>query len=266
MKKAMLIFVMLMGMVVSGCGPSEEAIQTAIAQTIVKELESDVPVETQQPKITNTSSPTRTATLQLPTRTKEPTKTPTNTSTVTPIPEPVVYSGSGNKILDIDDYLVGKPRVVDITYRGGGNFAVIAYDADNNYLDLLVNTIGNYEGRIPVDWADNKTATRFEIKGSGDWELIFYPISTLYQHIAEAPTTYEGAGDDVVILLGDPDIGKIICNTRGHLAIWAITINGKSLLVNEVAPYEGEFLFPSGSAVIFVTALGEWSLTMTERK
>ncbi|MDI6769757.1 MAG: hypothetical protein QMD04_08785 [Anaerolineales bacterium] len=249
-----------------GCAPGEGAIQTAIAQTAVKEIESDLPTETQQPKITNTLRPTRTATIQPPTRTQAPTKTPTNTSTVTPIPEPVVYSGTGNKILDIDDYLVGKPRVIDITYKGSGNFAVISYDANNNYLDLLVNTIGNYSGRVPIDWADDETATRFEIKGSGDWEFVFYPISRLYQHVAEAPTTYQGTGDDVVILLGNPDVGKIKCETRGNLVVWVISINGRDLLVNEIAPYEGEFLFPSGSAVIFVNAPGEWSITMTARK
>lgn len=40
-----------------------------------------------------------------------------------------------------------------IRNQGGSNFAVIAYSEFGDYLDLLVNEIGNYEGEVllPAD-------------------------------------------------------------------------------------------------------------------
>ena len=41
--------------------------------------------------------------------------------------------------------------LLNIIYIGPIIFAIMSIDANNEYIDLLVNTIGNYEGSLPYD-------------------------------------------------------------------------------------------------------------------
>jgi hypothetical protein len=262
MKKIKILVLLIVVFSLGGCSPSESAVQTTIAQTIDAQATATRTIRpTKLPTNTKTLIPTLTP---RPTNTKMVAPTKTITSTLEPVPDPIIYSGSGSKILDIDDAMLGEARIVDITSEGSSNFSVKTYDANNNPIDLLVNTIGNYTGRHAIDWKGENTK-RFEIKANGNWSFTFYPIAKEYMHVADASTPYIGQGDDVVVIQFNPDIGIVDCQTRGNLAIWAISYDGSNLVVNEIAPYFGEFLFPNGTRAMFVTAPGEWTFAATER-
>ncbi|PMC40162.1 hypothetical protein CJ195_00125 [Bacillus sp. UMB0899] len=62
-------------------------------------------------------------------------------------------------------------------------------------MELLVNTIGNYKGKtVAVIPADGNYY--LNVTAGGKWNFSIYQTPRL--DIAEAPTTLEGTGDDVV--------------------------------------------------------------------
>ncbi len=77
-----------------------------------------------------------------PTNTPRPTNTPLPTATNTPIPEPIIISGSGDDVVDIDKW--SGPAILIINYQGRSNFVISNYGAGGEKIDLLVNTIGSY--------------------------------------------------------------------------------------------------------------------------
>ncbi len=75
--------------------------------------------------------------------------------------------------------------------------------------DLLVNTIGAYDGYQIIDIDDEET-TRFQIETSGDWIIEVYPFTRSYVPVLDLPGKYEGNGDAVFVLgSGDPDLAMI---------------------------------------------------------
>lgn len=204
----------------------------------------------------NTPKPTDTP---QPTNTPRPTKTPLPTATNTPIPEPILLSGSGDDVIDIDKW--SGPAIVRITYQGGSNFVIWNYGADGEKIDLLVNTIGSYEGTRPLDFLDEEFTTRFQIESSGQWDLTILPLIEI--RVEQVPSTFTGEGDDVIYLNGEPDLLRIDASTaKSNFVIWGFG-NRRDLLVNEIAPYDGVVIAGSGVSVLVIEAEGEWSIEVT---
>ncbi len=92
-----ILFVVFLALLLVGCGTSENAVQTAFAETeAAKPTETHTPVPTNTP--TMTPSPTNTLTP-----TEQPTKTPTikpsQTPSETPTPEPTITPTPDNMVL-----------------------------------------------------------------------------------------------------------------------------------------------------------------------
>ena len=230
-------------------------------------LPTSVASDTQVPTVTRTPRPSFTPITPWPTNTKAPTNTPrpTNTpkptNTTTPTPEPVVLTGIGDGVVD---FVWSGLGLLHITYSGGSNFAVISYDTNGEYLDLLVNTIGSYEGTVPLNFME-KGATRFEIKSSGNWEIQILPLGMIRREVI--PGTITGIGDDVIYLDGkDPDLVKVDASTaKSNFSIWAWSATDVDLLVNEIAPYTGTVVALSDMYLLVVGADGNWSIEVTTR-
>lgn len=79
--------------------------------------------------------------------------------------ETLTYEGTGDTVLQVDVH--DEPRVATFSHNGGSNFAVWAVDSLGENQDLLVNTIGPYEGqsRLPAG------AFLLAITSEGDWTL-----------------------------------------------------------------------------------------------
>jgi hypothetical protein len=152
-----------------------------------------------------------------------------------------------------------------ITHTGGSNFAIWSYGADGEKIDLLVNTIGNYNGTVPLDWLVGEHTTRFEVSAGGDWEIRVDPIDTMRSELV--PSTFTGTGDDVVLLAnGKPDLLKIDASTAEHnFAIWAYDDSNRDLVVNEIAPYQGTVIVSAATYVLVIQAEGPWQIEVTER-
>jgi hypothetical protein len=235
--------------------------------------EDEEPVETRDPEPTETSEPTATATLSptpKPTNTPAPSPTPRPTNTPTPIPPtatpepppaPLVYSGSGANVIDIQK--PGDPDDAVLAYVRGnaasGYFGVKSYDDAGEQVDLLVNTTDPYEGIVLLDLRDGQLTTRLEITADGDWYIEIRPLSSARR--VSAPGTINGNGDEVFILDGDPDVAHIAGNADGnYFGVWAYG-DSSDLLVNETDPFDGRVIVSRDAILFEVTAVGGWEIT-----
>lgn len=79
--------------------------------------------------------------------------------------ETLSYDGVGDTVLRVDVH--EEPRVATFRHNGSSNFAVWAVGSQGENQDLLVNTIGPYEGqaRLPAG------SVLLSITSEGDWIL-----------------------------------------------------------------------------------------------
>jgi hypothetical protein len=209
------------------------------------------------PPLTNTPVPTDTP---APTITLEPTETPRPTDTPTVVPTPVVLSGLGDSIVDVDRS--DDPSIARISHSGDGNFSVVNYGPDSEYIDLLVNTIGAYEGIVALDLLEGEHSVRFEVTASGPWTLEILPL--IEARGETVPGLIQGIGDDVFFIdEGFPDTAFVDASTAsGNIAIWAFT-DFRDLIVNEIAPYQGTVLMDPNTVLVVVNTEGPWSMDIT---
>lgn len=216
------------------------------------------PTSTPEPTATATLTPTPKPTnTPTPTATPEPTSTPTPEPTATPLPQPVVYSGSGADVIDIQ-----KPGdAVLASIRGNAEsryFGVQSYDANGQQVGLLVNTTDPYEGVVLMDARDGEQSTRLQITAEGEWTIELRPLAMARR--LSIPGAIEGTGDDVFIVDGDPNVAQISGNADGRY--FGVTGYGKraNLLVNTTDPYDGRVILARDLVLIEVKAAGAWKI------
>ena len=215
---------------VSVCAPSQNSIQTAIAQTqsAWTATSSLAPTSDATATPTYTSTPSLTSTIT-DTPTITPTSTITSTPTKTPLPSktptatanPFLYTGKGDQVVDITKPDPSGPALMRINYSGGGNFAIQNYDDQGNQIDLLVNVIGSYKGTVPLDFLENQSTTRLQITSSGNWTIEILAITEMRHETIPGQIT--GIGDDVISLNGtNPDLLKVDASSaQDNFVIWS---------------------------------------------
>lgn len=176
----------------------------------------------------------------------------------TPTPEPIVLTGSGNDVVDFEKF--EGAAIARITHNGEGNFSIVTYDEAGEYLALLVNHIGDYQGVRPIDFKNDERATRFQVESEGDWTIEIVPVAGA--EVLRVPGEFEGSGDNVYVIGGDADTVQATA-TEGNFALWGYG-DRVHLITNEIAPYEGESLLPSDLAVLVVESDGAWTLEFRE--
>lgn len=238
------------------CSPTAEQIQKAIEQTQSADLNlpnPSGPTSTNVPKATRTPKPSNTP---------RPTNTSTTAPTKTPAPEPITLSGSGD---DIVDFVKWEGAAIGIfTNSGSSNFIVKSFDQAGEYVDLLINTIGSYQGTVPIDFSSDEQTSRLEIKSSGSWEVQILPID--YARTETVPGIITGNTDDVVILTGeDPDLVKATSTGKSNFIVISYSPSDRDLIFNEISPYSGTAMLDSSTILLTISAEGDWSLEVTAR-
>ena len=256
MKKTFWIFILILTIVfLPGCSGEPKIVYVYVTQTY-----TNTPVESNTPTVTNTPKPTNTP---RPTNTPKPTDTPRPSNTPTAIPEPVEYSGTGDDVIEVNKNF--EAGIAKITNQGRSNFAVTTYDPNGDYLDLLVNTIGNYSGTRPIEFMENETVSKIEINSNGAWTVTIYPLVKEYVRICDVPGTCRGQSDDLIWLSGDdPDTVKITNQGKSNFAVWSYGSSGTDLMVNEIGDYSGTVLFEKGVFAIEVQSSGTWTIDITK--
>jgi hypothetical protein len=152
------------------------------------------------------------------------------------------------------------PAIADVTHRGKANFAITTIDGAGDHLDLLVNTIGDYQGTVLFDEAPESHAAALEITADGTWAIIVKPVT-------DSPTwdlgaALQGIGDSVYQV--SPSSGLVTLDVEnkgeGNFAVIAFSADRQgSLLVNEIGDYRGQVLLPDGTVLLEITSDGTWS-------
>ena len=191
-----------------------------------------------------------TTTASTPAETTPPTPPPTPT----PLPK-IELSGRGDDVESFD--LPGNvPAVVRFTHSGARNFAVIGYAPSGERTDLLVNTIGAYEGIRPINLAPRELTSEFEITADGPWTATIVPLAGA--RAAERRT--EGTGDDVLRTGGiNPRTARITHSGGENFVVLAWGAS-RNLLVNEIGPYDGRVRLANGTQVLEIQADGQWTI------
>lgn len=169
--------------------------------------------------------------------------------------EPVTHNGTGAFVVALPEGAT--EGFITATHSGSSNFIVSAVDANKQPTgDLLVNTIGSYEGSSAYGLLGfGGDARELQVEADGDWEITI-------SHLNDAPLLElpaEGEGDAVYqIPTGDP-------------ANWHLTHNGQSNfivgstaeimgLVNEIGVYDGVVPVSGSQAIITIMADGVWTI------
>jgi hypothetical protein len=254
----------IMTLIFSDGDTDADVAERSTAVAIAGDSQESEPAATPQP--TDTHEPTATAeptNTPQPTSTPRPTNTPRPTPSPTPPPEPIVLTGSGDAIVDLEKW--PGPALVRISGNSGRrHFSVVNHDAAGTYLDLLVNTTEPYDGLRPLDFYDGVLTTRFEVTATGQWQIEVLPLLEHATRV-DVPGTVAGSGDDVLLLVGEADTAAIRGNALGrHFAVHSYGLSA-DLLVNTTEPYDGTVLIPRGGRVLVVSADGEWEMDLTAR-
>lgn len=170
---------------------------------------------------------------------------------------PIVYSGSGDSVIDIDP---PKDCMWVLYVSGNDNsdyFGVQGYAADNSTTELFVNTTKPYSG---VTFDPSFKTTQLEISATGDW---YVEIRSIYScDVIETSDTYYGSGDNVVLMYIGAQTAEINGNDDG--AYFGVKSYGDSedLLVNTTEPYSGTVKLKYDPEVLRITAEGDWNVTL----
>ena len=219
-----------------------------------KKKESDDSARSEPAAVT--ASSVATATTDAPTTTVRATTTtaaPTTTlaPTTTAPPQPVVFSGRGSDVVNLPPSNVW---VATISYSGRSNFVVWALDAGLERTDLLVNEIGRYSGRVPVNFSGDTTA--LEVEATGDWSISLLPVENGVRRMGASTT---GTGSDV-LFLEDTAVFTVTHSGQSNFVVWVYGSDGTDLAVNEIGAYSGNVPL-RGPAFVVISADGAWSIT-----
>lgn len=175
------------------------------------------------------------------------------------IPDPIVYTGSGDDVLEIktlDDIWL-----LRVTGNSGAHhFAIKGYDENGEYVELFVNTTEPYSG---VTFDPTLSTRTLEVSAEGDWTIEV--VSLALMETIHGGQTYSGDGD-MIFLIADYGKTADITGNAGahHFAVKSYGATSWDLLVNTTDPYEGTVLLKELPFFIAVTAESPWSFTLSE--
>jgi hypothetical protein len=175
-----------------------------------------------------------------------------------PPPADKTYEGRGNKTVRIsldEDY----QHIAKITHNGSRNFTVESQDATGDYVDLVVNEIGDYDGLRPLD-LDREQPASLKIRADGRWKVTVM--------VAEKAPMWTGKASGkagATLLRVDPKAGDqdVRFTHKGRLNC-ALVLRGEQasdLLVNAIGRYNGDMVLPTGTRFVEIRTSGSWTLT-----
>jgi hypothetical protein len=174
------------------------------------------------------------------------------------------YSGNGDDVIRIEKPSADRPALLVIQgNQQGRHFAVIGYTASRERTGVLVNTTDPYSGIVPLDLPPTENTALLEVSATGPWSIDVYPIGAAQQ--VEVPGSFDGEGDRVLWIDGEPSTADISGNRAGrHFAVIAYGRygNGQGVLVNTTNSYDGTVLLPRDVLLLEVTGTGSWTIRL----
>lgn len=174
------------------------------------------------------------------------------------------YVGTGDDVIEISKPDGKLPALLLVSgNRLGRHFSIVAWDDSDRRARLLVNTTGSYVGIVPIDLPPLTNTTLLDISASGTWNIQVYSIGAAQR--IKVPGTFEGEGDDVLWIDGDPSRATIQGNAASrHFAVTAYDGQGNrlGLQVNTTKPYKGTVIIPRGTLLLEMETVDGWSVEL----
>ncbi|MCF2530680.1 TerD family protein [Yinghuangia soli] len=180
-----------------------------------------------------------------------------------PVPGIHTFEGTGDRILRITRPVPAGPVVAEISCGGSGNFAVWTLDSSLEHDKLLVNEIGNYQGRVLLDERGTVTE-RLKIESDGPWTVAIQPPTA-------APWLLGPVGGDGPEVLRWTGPRTVVAMTHDGSSNFMVRVYAEApapgqdpylaSLANTLGAYEGESILPAGPCLIEIEADGNWTVT-----
>jgi len=180
----------------------------------------------------------------------------------------VEMSGTGSNVAAFSATGTSQREFI-IHYNGGSDFVVWLKDAQGNNVDLLVNTVGPYNGKIssPLTTGDYY----LDILASGPWTILISPSVTQKNPTPiSVPLLINGSGNQVVKFTATGSgLRMFSMNYNGgfEFIVWLKEVQSNTIesLVNTAGPYSGKSAarLVMGDYYLDVTASGPWSIEIT---
>lgn len=170
------------------------------------------------------------------------------------------YRGQGDQVVRVR--ATKTPGLLKFHHDGERNFIVYTVSAAGKKEELLVNTIGPYDGTVLYNGNGGKGVAALEIKADGAWSAVFQPVTKARCWCA---ATVKGEGDQVLKLTPTRGLRTVRTahNGEGNFIVFGYTRVGSygDLLFNEIGAYKGKALLPTGTRLVTVKADGTWTFT-----
>ena len=181
-------------------------------------------------------------------------------------PEPITVSGSGQQASEYFELEQGL-SIFKINSNGNGHFSMVLYGDDGEYIDLLVNEIGSFDGSKLVS-IEKAGKYLLDVSADGSWQAYITQPRNIEKN--EAPLTLSGNGQeasDFFYLEKGMRRFSMSHSGSGHFAMVLYGADGDyiSLLVNEIGEFDGSkavSLSTSGNYLLDISADGNWEVSI----
>ncbi|MCK5149801.1 hypothetical protein KAJ87_02655 [Candidatus Pacearchaeota archaeon] len=181
-------------------------------------------------------------------------------------PEPITISGSGQQASEYFELEQGL-SIFKLNSNGNGHFSMVLYDDEGEYIDLLVNEVGSFDGSKLVA-IDKSGKYLLDVSADGSWQAHITQPRNIEK--SETPLTLSGNGQeasDFFYLKNGMRRFSISHSGSGHFSMVLYSADGDymDLLVNEVGSFDGSkavSLSTSGNYLLDVSADGNWEFSI----
>lgn len=186
-------------------------------------------------------------------------------------PAPQTISGRGKSVSQKFQLQAGL-STFKMTHVGRSNFAIWLYDSSGERIELLVNEIGSFDGKMALG-IEHTGQYVMDVEADGAWSVVVeQPRPTSAPPV---PATFSGHGKAVspfFTLNSGLLTFKMTHNGRSNFSIWLLDRDGNrdELLVNEIGPFNGSKAIGvrssggldvvAGVKVMDIEADGDWSI------
>lgn len=181
-------------------------------------------------------------------------------------PPPITLSGTGQEATSKFNLEKGI-SIFEMKHDGTSNFAIVLYGANGEYIDLLVNTIGQFDGS-KLSSIDTKGEYLLDVSADGNWEVeIKQPRPSIGKQV---PLTLSGTGQKASeIFYLNTGMARFEMKHDGtsNFAIVLYSADGKyiDLLVNTIGSFDGSKATPISKAGLYlldISADGNWEISI----
>jgi hypothetical protein len=198
-----------------------------------------------------------------------PRATPTNTPAPIPRPEPQHFSGQGQQVSPAFQLVPGL-ALFHMTHDGRANFAITLLNDRGEWVELLVNNIGPFDGGKAVGITEPGQHV-LDISADGNWTVLAEQPS-IPADAPFPPLSFSGHGQQVSPMFNLASGLTTFHMTHDGRANFAIVLldregNWVELLVNEIGAFDGgkaAGIREAGVHILDISADGNWTITIEQ--